>query len=413
MSYQAVVSRFYARTGWYQSGGAFGFRDQLQDALIFLESDPLILRRHVLRCAAHQFPEGDVLHWWHPGTESPGRSAKGVRTACSDDHLWLCFAAAAYLKKTGDLAVLNVPVPFLSDEGGPVEKGDRYFAAGLEEAAPLSRHLDASVELLIRRGTGPRSLARICGGDWNDGFDRLGGESVWLSEFAALTLHRIAPYLSPEVRRKSEPFVQKLLNGISGSFNGSWFARAFREDGTAVGSDLSLESACGIDLLPQAFAAFLYCEDGLKHGLEENKEKKALQCAYEILVLENERVVRLFTKPFEATSPSPGYIQNYAAGVRENGGQYTHAAVWFALALLRFGRKTGDEEMIRLSEKVSDLIDPTNNLSSKAWRRYRREPYVLCGDVYDAPGAQGQGGWSWYTGAAAWYYRYLREKGRK
>ncbi len=409
-AYQTVFSRFFGRTGPFQSSGGYGFRDQLQDCLIFLWSDPSITRRHILRCAAHQFMEGDVQHWWHPFVNTQSGGDPGVRTKCSDDYLWLLYVTAKYLNATNDTAILDLPVPFLSDPDHRAGKASTYFTPSAAESGPLALHLEKCVDLLIGRGCGGHGLARMGDGDWNDGMDLVGGESVWLSEFALICLHGILPYLSPAIREKAKPFSDELLSGIKNSFNGSWFARAYRDDGTALGSDLSLDGECAIDLLPQAFAALLYCDTGAASSPDAKDIRKALKSAYEILVKERERLVLLFTKPFSKTDPSPGYIQRYVAGVRENGGQYTHGAVWLMMALLRFGRKTEDTELIEMAERMEKILDPFQYQNAALWEKYRREPYVLCGDVYAAKGFAGHGGWSWYTGAAGWYWQYLREK---
>ena len=411
-AYQTVFSRFYGRCARFQCGGGYGFRDQLQDVLIFLDNRPDLVRQHILRCASHQFTEGNVQHWWHPGVNTGAGGDPGVSTACSDDYLWLLYTAGRYLSETKDTEILDVKAPFILS-AKEKKKGDHYFVPELSNTAPLKDHLVRCVELLTERGVGIHGLARMGSGDWNDGMNEVGGESVWLSEFALIVLHRILQYLDEEVKKQIKPFMETLLNGIKNSFNGSWFARAYREDGTVLGSDLSLEGECSIDLLPQAFAALLYCEAGASNAPDAINVQKALKNAFDILVKEKDQVVLLFTRPFTATEPSPGYIQRYTAGVRENGGQYTHAAVWYMIALLRFGRMTEDEELIRMAEKVERIINPTRYLDAKAWENYRREPYVLCGDVYDAPGAKGRGGWSWYTGAAGWYWQYLKEKRNK
>lgn len=410
LAYQTVFSRFYGRAGYYQVSGAYGFRDQLQDSLIFLSFRPEITREHILRCAAHQFTEGDVQHWWHPGVNVKTGADPGVRTACSDDYIWLLYVTGRYLEETNDQSILSVSVPFLKDPKQNRAAKEAYFTPELTCRAPLSLHLESCVSLLVKRGTGDHGLAKMGSGDWNDGMNELGGESVWLSEFALICLNMILPYLSPETEVLARTFQEKLLQGIKNSFNGSWFARAYRGDGLSMGNDLSLEGECCIDLLPQAFAAFLYCRAGASLAPDAEQIRKALISAFEILVKKEERLVLLFKNPFVSTEPSPGYIQRYVAGVRENGGQYTHAAVWLMLALWRFGRKTKDDKLILMADQVENILDPTHNLQAKDWEKYRREPYVLCGDVYSAKGAKGQGGWSWYTGAAGWYWQYLQER---
>lgn len=403
--YQAVFSRFFGRTGVFQSSGAFGFRDQLQDCLIFLDQNPQITKQHILRSASHQFSEGDVMHWWHPNKMQNGTNS-GIRSRCSDDYLWLLFVVSEYIEKTSDFEILNLKAPFLSAEALKAEETERYLIAEFAEKGTLLEHMKRAAARFISRGLGPNSLPYIGSGDWNDGMNEVTGESVWLGFFGAICLNRTKRYFDPSFSMKIDEFLVKLSTGINSAFNGGWFVRAFRENGQILGNDRSVESECSIDLITQAFSAFYYLEmKNTFYALDDQVVRKALINAFYLLSDEKASVIRLFRKPFVNTEPSPGYIQRYVAGVRENGGQYTHAAVWFALALLEFGLEQNDEELIRLAKKCKELIDPRKNIEAKRFLVYQREPYVLCGDVYDASGFRGRGGWSWYTGAAGWYYR--------
>lgn len=408
ISYQAVFARFIGKAGLYQSSGAIGFRDQLQDSLIFLNYEPRITKEHILRCASHQFQEGDVLHWWHT-VRTSAQYDPGIRSRCGDDYLWLLFVTAEYIDKTGDETILSLPCPFLHGQALSKGENERYDNSRIAERAPLSEHLKRAAELALRRGLGSHLLPPMGCGDWNDGMNRIDGESVWLGMFAAISLHRIQRYLNLDYEEVNSYFEQ-LSKGIASAFNGLWFLRAYRPDGSVLGSDITLEEECSIDLITQAFSAFYAIEfQNTPYSLDLDFVRSALNSAYEILVDEKSRTVALLTKPFVNTNPTPGYIQRYCAGVRENGGQYTHAAVWFGIALIRFGNLTDDRALIEKGKHICDLLDPTKNLLTENYKRYQREPYVLCGDVYTANGFRGHGGWSWYTGAAAWYYQLLQE----
>ncbi len=406
--YQAVHSRFFGRTGLYQSSGAYGFRDQLQDSLVFLDIDPDITRRHIIRCAAHQFLDGDVLHWWHT-IRKHSRWDPGIRSRCSDDYLWLLFATGEYIRKTCDESLLDVKIPFLQGETLKQNEDERYINPEICTSGNLREHLEKAALLFMDRGLGEHSLPFIGSGDWNDGMNKITGESVWLGFFGAICINRCLPYFTDETRERALSFLDKLKNGLESSFNGAWFVRAYGKDGLVFGNDVSMQSECSIDLITQAFSAFYQCEFAkTKFSLDDKMIESALKSAQELLVNSTARTIRLFTKPFVSTEPSPGYIQRYCAGVRENGGQYTHAAVWFALSQIQFGKMIDSDELVQLGIKNAKLLDPSYNLSVERFEKYQREPYVLCGDIYDAPGFRGHGGWSWYTGAAGWYHRLLK-----
>lgn len=409
LNYQVLHSRFLGRTGLYQSSGAYGFRDQLQDSLAFLEVDPNRTKIHLIRCAAHQFKEGDVLHWWHP-IRNQHRKDPGIRSRCSDDYLWLLYALEAYIGKTGDLEILDLRIPFLSGEELKAGEDEIYLNPERSETGTMREHLERGAKLFLSRGLGEHSLPFIGCGDWNDGMNQVDGESVWLAFFGAICLNRIKQYVSKPLAEEIDAFLIRMHDGIKASFNGVWFCRAFRKCGQILGNDITLESECSIDLITQAFSSFYFTEFyGKKCALEEDAVSSALRSAFEVLVDGKNNVVKLFEKPFVELSPSVGYIQKYCAGVRENGGQYTHAAVWFGMALLNFAKKTGNMQFFHMAKEIKEILDPTKNIQLDQFESYQREPYVLCGDVYHAKGYQGHGGWSWYTGAAGWYLQFLKE----
>ncbi len=389
---QVLSCRLFARTGFYQCGGAWGFRDQLQDSLAALWLDPAIARRQLMRCAAVQFEEGDVLHWWH---RLPG-SLRGVRTRCSDDLVWLPFAAAEYIDFTGDAKILDVRIRWLAGPALGPDEHDRYGEpASTGHADPLYLHCVRALERAATRGA--HGLPLIGGGDWNDGFSLLGaggkGESVWLGMFLALTLDRFAPLCE---RRgdgeRAEAFRRQAADyraALEGCFASDRYLRAFFDDGTPLGA--AGADACAVDSLTQSFAVLC--------GLDPAHTGKALDTALAQLVDREHGVVRLFTPPFEREDENRpvGYITAYPPGVRENGGQYTHAAVWLAIALLEAGRAEEGAEVLRLLNTAQKYADGLGDL-------YQGEPYALAGDVYANAECPGRAGWTQYTGSAGWYY---------
>ena len=392
LQYQTLACRVWARAGFYQSSGAYGFRDQLQDGMTLVLARPELARAHLLRAAGRQFIEGDVQHWWLPP------SGVGVRTRISDDRIWLGAAALRYLTVTADRAVLDAPVPFLE---GPVLAADQHEAYFLPTTASTQASLyeHCALGLDASLATGAHGLPLFGTGDWNDGMSRVGaggtGESVWLGWFLYAVLQGFAPVAEARgeaarasVWRAHAAALQQALEREA--WDGDWYRRGFYDDGTALGSVASSE--CRIDAIAQSWSV-------ISGAADPQRAARAMTAMGEQLIRRHDRLALLFTPPFDHTPLDPGYIKGYPPGLRENGGQYTHAGLWSVIALAMQG--DGDR-----AGALFAMLNPINHaLSAADAYRYKVEPYVVAADVYAAPGHVGRGGWTWYTGSAGWMYR--------
>jgi cyclic beta-1,2-glucan synthetase len=388
--YQALACRIMGRTSVYQSGGAFGFRDQLQDAVNLILISPAYARAQICAACRHQYVEGDVMHWWHAHPAGD----RGVRTRCSDDMLWLVWALCEYTEKTGDLSICADEYDYVNSVPLPDQERDRYETpAPAQNPEGVIIHALKALECCAGRGVGPHGLYLFGSGDWSDGMDRVGGESVWLTWFFAHCAERLSKLLSklckPEWKKWAK-HAEDAGRAADSAWDGSWYLRGYWPDGVPIGGHASV--CCRIDSISQSWAAF--CPQA-----SPDRVDSALKSAAEQLFDREHKLIKLFTPPFENCSRSPGYIESYGPGFRENGGQYTHGAVWLAIACLRRG-------MTETGREILEALLPENHDLS----RYMAEPFVLPADVYSAAGHEGEAGWTWYTGSAGWYFRAVSEE---
>ena len=391
-TYQTICSRLYARTGFYQSGGAFGFRDQLQDTFGLKYLNPHILKNQIIKHSKHQFIEGDVEHWWHDDT------SRGIRTRFSDDLLWIVFATIEYIDFTGDRSILDIETHYLKGDSLGLNEDERY---DLYETSQIKQSIYEHCIKAIEKSLnfGEHGLPKIGSGDWNDGFSTVGnkgkGESVWLGFFLYYILEKFIPICIEKcdlkLANKYEIEKENLKRALnSNGWDGRWYKRAFMDDGNTLGSMENDE--CRIDGISQSWSI-------ISNAGDNDKKYISLESLENHLVNKEDGIIKLLDPPFDKGKLKPGYIKAYLPGVRENGGQYTHAACWviIAEAMLGFGDKA--LELFR-------MINPIEHSRTKeAANKYKVEPFVISADIYGEGNLAGRGGWTWYTGSSSWYYK--------